>query len=130
MIKINYNKKILGQHLKLAAVWFLIAIASTFFKADIKAITAGFYLASLAYVSIYFYQKHFGYAVIKNGELTVMLLIKKKIVLADVIQIKDFAGDIILISKEKEVKVAKELLTEEGLAVLKSELKKHSNKKD
>lgn len=129
MIKVNYNEKVLKQHLVLAILWFAIAIVSGFFGSSLTSVSVGFYLASISYIVIHVVQKKRGYVVLKDGELTIRNLIPKKIEVADVIQTRRFAGDLILKSKEKEVKIDLSLVNQEEMEKLQKELNRLMKKK-
>ena len=84
----------------------------------------GWFVFSGIYLIIYFYQKKEKYLTLENGFINQNWPFGKKMNLNEIKRIRHFAGDYILKSENKELTINIQLIDEESLLELKTELKK------
>lgn len=133
MKKINYTEKRLKINLRMGLIFiafgialFLLPYALSVEKYDFlfKAVGIGEIVGGVFALIIYYYESKNQYLTFKNGELIKHTLIPKRVNLADVKSVKEFAGDIRLIMDEKEFVIDTNLIEPSSLLELrKYELK-------
>lgn len=123
-LKIKYSEKRRKFCFVFSMVWFFLILAQ--FLASKQVHWFDYIMPILGFLTTFFYalQYYCPYLIIQNGMLMTELPFGKKIFLNDVIQIKSFAGDIILKGKYNEVRIITELMDPNEVARLKEELKK------
>ena len=72
---------------------------------------------------IYYFENRKQYLTLKNGELIKNSLFSKKIKLAEIKSIKEFAGDLKLITQKTEFIINTQIIEPNSLMELKTELK-------
>ena len=123
-MRIHYKKKQLYINLFLGIIWLINGIVQVFFNEKSSWIVYGWFLFSAVYLTIYFYQKKETYLTLENGIIKQNWPFGKKMNLSEIKQIRHFAGDYILKSGKKEMTINIQLINEESLSDLKTELKK------
>ncbi|MDX1315020.1 MAG: hypothetical protein R3356_05910 [Eudoraea sp.] len=88
----------------------------------------GYLLVAALYLGTYFYQKRYGYLTLEDGVLKLNDPRKKHINLNQVRRFKYFAGDFILESETKKLKINTHLLEPPSVVQLKVELEKYGLK--
>lgn len=87
-----------------------------------KAVGIGEIAGGIFGLVIYYYESKNQYLTFKNGKLIKHTLIPKRVNLAEVKSVKEFAGDIRLIMDEKEFIINTNLIEPSSLLELRSEL--------
>tara|TARA_B110000914_G_C15034268_1_gene252424 strand:+ start:65 stop:454 length:390 start_codon:yes stop_codon:yes gene_type:complete len=123
-MRIRYKKKQVNLNLYLGLMWFANGIVQTVFNEKSSWFDYFWFLMSGAYLIIYFYQKKEKYLTIENGIIKQNWPFGKKMKLNEIKRIKHFAGEYILKSELKKMKINIGLIEDESLSELKSELKK------
>ena len=123
-MRIRYKKRHLNINLILGIIWLVWFFISDFTKEKMNWTDYGWLVISLAYLSIYFYQKQNKYLTIENGIIKVNSPFGKKLNLTDIKRIKKFAGDYILKTDEKELTINTQIIDPNSLAELNTELEK------
>ena len=117
-MKIGYKKRHLNINLILGIIWLVWFFVFDFNKEEMNWTDYGWLVISIAYLSIYFYQKKYKYVSIENGILTVNGPIGKKLNLTEIKRIKKFAGDYILKTDKKELTINTQIIDPNSLAEL------------
>ena len=123
-MKIGYKKRHLNINLILGIIWLVWFFVFEFNKEEMNWTDYGWLVISIAYLSIYFYQKKYKYVSIENGILTVNGPIGKKLNLTEIKRIKKFAGDYILKTDKKELTINTQIIDPNSLAELNAVLGK------
>ena len=105
-------------------MWFANGIVQTVFNENSSWFDYFWFLMSGTYLIIYFYQKKEKYLTIENGIIKQNWPFGKKMKLNEIKRIKHFAGEYIIKSELKKMKINIGLIEDESLSELKSELKK------
>jgi len=129
-MKIKYTKERLKVSLRMGWIFICIGIIFlllSFINSDWKgiplfAIGIGEIGAALFSFFIHYFQNKNQYLSIENGKLTKHTLFPKTTKLVDVKSIKEFAGDIKLISKNGEFIIDTQIIDPNSLVALKKEL--------
>lgn len=125
-MKIRYNyKKLIGNLIValIALVYTIVKISTVDYGEKAWRIYSILGLLTL-YFAFYVYTYFNSYLAIKNGVLIEKSLSTKKMRLAEVKQIRKFAGDYILKTDTKELVIDTQILKPEALAKLDTELAK------
>jgi|TARA_R110002033_G_scaffold154824_1_gene191114 hypothetical protein len=123
-MRIRYKKRHLNINLILGIIWLVWFFISDFTKEKMNWTDYGWLVISLAYLSIYFYQKQNKYLTIENGIIKVNSPFGKKLNLTEIKRIKKFAGDYILKTDNKELTINTQIIDPNSLAELNAELEK------
>jgi len=123
-MKIKYKPKHLNVNLIFGLFWLLWFFIGVFGKEEPNWTDYGWIVISLMYLGMYFYQKNYNYLTIENGFIKQNWPFGKKMNLNEIKRIRHFAGDYILKSENKELTINIQLIDEESLLELKTELKK------
>ncbi len=123
-MRIKYKKKQVNLNLYLGLMWFANGIVQTVFNENSSWFDYFWFLMSGTYLIIYFYQKKEKYLTIENGIIKQNWPFGKKMKLNEIKRIKHFAGEYIIKSELKKMKINIGLIEDESLSELKSELKK------
>lgn len=121
IMKIKFKKKKLVYELIPAIFWTTIAIESIISTEKIRWTKFGLLFFGLSYLVLFIFNSINQYLTIENGIIQKNGLFKfrKKINLADIIEIKTFAGDYTLITQNTELKIQVELIADDSLVELK-----------
>ena len=123
-MKIGYKKRHLNVNLIFGLIWLVWFFIGVFGKEEPNWTDYGWIVISLMYLGMYFYQKNYNYLTIENGFIKQNWPFGKKMNLNEIKRIRHFAGDYILKSENKELTINIQLIDEESLLELKTELKK------
>lgn len=134
MTKIRYTKERLKSNLRIGILFMAIGIIAillafvigewksiSFISIGIGQISAGIFLFAL-----YYFENKKQYLTLKNGELTKNTLFPKKLKLTEVKSIREFAGDLKLITERGGFVIDTQIIDPDSLVELKNELKKHN----
>lgn len=123
-MKIGYKKRHLNVNLIFGLIWLVWFFIGVFGKEEPNWTDYGWIVISLMYLGMYFYQKNYNYLTIENGFIKQNWPFGKKMNLNEIKRIRHFAGEYILKSELKKMKINIQLINEESLLELKTELKK------
>ena len=123
-MKIGYKKRHLNVNLIFGLIWLVWFFVGVFGKEEPNWTDYGWLVISIAYLSIYFYQKKYKYVSIENGILSVNGPIGKKLNLTEIKRIKKFAGDYILKTDKSELTINTQIIDPKSLPELNTELEK------
>ena len=121
-MKILYSKKRRKYDLFQGLFWILIGILSVFFSEKNNIL---FYLYTpMGFIYLYLYIKVKYYLSIENNIIKQNYIFGKKIDLSEIISIEHYAGEYILRTKKRKLKITIDLIEKSSLVDLKGELKK------
>ncbi|MEN9928529.1 MAG: hypothetical protein RLZZ231_450 [Bacteroidota bacterium] len=123
-MKIHYQKKRLHTSLLLGVLWLTISTIGIFTKENRSWTDFGFFLISILYFGMYFYEKKNQYLTLDAHFLSLNQPFGKKIELSELIQIKKFAGDYILKTAKTELRINTQIIDSKSLSELDAELNK------
>ena len=123
-MRILYEKKQVNLNLYLGLLWLVNGIFQTVKNENIDLFDYFWFLISGIYLLIYFHQKKEKYLTLENGIIKQNWPFGKKLKLKEIKEIKHFAGEYILKSELKKMKINIGLIETESLSELKTELKK------
>ena len=123
-MQIGYKKRHLNVNLIFGLIWLVWFFVGVFGKEEPNWTDYGWLVISIAYLSIYFYQKKYKYVSIENGILSVNGPIGKKLNLTEIKRIKKFAGDYILKTDKSELTINTQIIDPKSLTELNTELEK------
>ena len=123
-MRIKYKPKHLNINLIFGLFWLIWFFIGVFGKEEPNWTDYGWIVISLMYLGMYFYQKNYNYLTIENGFIKQNWPFGKKMNLNEIKRIRHFAGEYILKSELKKMKINIQLINEESLLELKTELKK------
>ena len=121
-MKILYSKKRRKYDLFQGLFWILIGILGVFFSEKNNIL---FYLYTpMGFIYLYLYIKVKYYLTIENNIIKQNYIFGKKIDLSEIISIEHYAGEYILRTKKRKLKITIDLIEKSSLAELRDELKK------
>ena len=123
-MRIRYKKKQVNLNIYLGLLWFANGIVQTLFNKNSSWFDYFWFLLSGTYLIIYFYQKKEKYLTVENGIIKQNWPFGKKMKLNEIKRIRHFAGEYIIKSELKKMKINIGLIESESLSELKTELKK------
>tara|TARA_B110000090_G_C13059862_1_gene322938 strand:- start:138 stop:548 length:411 start_codon:yes stop_codon:yes gene_type:complete len=131
MTKIRYTKERLRSNSRMGIFFVSIGIilvmlsfiTSEWKEISLASIGIGQIGAGIVMFIIYYFENRKQYLTLKNGELIKNSLFPKKIKLAEIISIKEFAGDLKLITQNTEFIIDTQIVEPNSLEELKNELK-------
>lgn len=130
MKKIKYTEKRLRNNLRMGLFFIAIGITSFLltylinvggFEFLFKAVGIGEIAGGIFTLILYYFENKNQYLTLKNGELIKHTLIPKRVNLAKVKSIKEFAGDIKLIMDGKEFIIDTQVIEPGSLLELRNE---------
>ncbi|MCK0125980.1 hypothetical protein MWU76_16430 [Gelidibacter sp. F2691] len=132
MTRIRYTKKRLQNNLKVGIFFMTIRISAVliaFFTGEwrsvsLNSIGIGQISTGVFMLALYYFENKKQYLTLKNGDIIKNTLFPSKINLDDVKSIREFAGDIKLITERKEFVIDTQIIDPNSLSKLKHELKK------
>jgi len=135
MTKIRYSKERLRSNLRMGIFFVTIGIILVLLSFIIKweeislaSIGIGQILAGIPMFILYYFEKKKQYLTLKSGELIKNTLFPKKIKLNEVKSIREFAGDLKLITEKNEFIIDTQIVEPTSLLKLKNELKNYNLK--
>ena len=123
-MKIRYKKRQINLNLFLGLIWLANGIVQTVRNESADFSDYFWFLLSGLYLIIYCYQKKEKYLTIEIGIIKKNWPFGRKMSLNEIKRIKHFSGEYILKSELKNMKININLIDEESLSELKTELKK------
>ncbi|MDD7916049.1 hypothetical protein [Polaribacter ponticola] len=136
MTKIRYSKERLRSNSRMGIFFVAIGIIlvllsfiiSEWKEISLASIGIGQIGAGIFMFIIYYFENRNQYLTLKNGELIKNTLFPKKIKLAEIKSIKEFAGDLKLITQKTEFIIDTQIVEPNSLVELKNELKNYNLK--
>ena len=122
-MKIRFTKKRLKHYLIFGIIWLVLGTTAVIFNSD-NVFNYGYLIIGILYFGTYLFENNKQYLTIENGIISKNHLIPKKINLNEIKRIRHFAGDYILKSENEELTINIQLIDQESLIDLKTELKK------
>lgn len=133
MIKIRYSKKRLRTNLRMGQ--FFVAIGTilvllSFVSFEWKEISLasvgiGQVTAGIFMFIVYYFENRKQYLTLKNGELIKNTLFPKKITLSEIKSIREFAGDLKLMTEKTQFIIDTKIIDPDSLLELASKLKNY-----
>ncbi|WP_179347820.1 hypothetical protein [Winogradskyella pacifica] len=136
MTKIRYTKERLRSNSRMGIFFVAIGIilvllsfiTSEWKEISLASIGIGQIGAGIFMFLIYYFENRKQYLTLKNGELIKNSLFPKKLKLAEIKSIKEFAGDLKLITQNTEFIIDTQIVEPNSLEELKNELKNYNLK--
>ncbi len=122
-MRIAYKNQQKNYLLILGIIWFLYSLVR-YFIGELNWITYSWVFVSVNYFAIYLYQRKYKYVVIENGVLTLNGPLGKNIILAEIKQIKTFAGKYIIKTDKKKLIINTQVIDPNSMSELNNELRK------
>lgn len=122
-MRIAYKNQQMNYLLILGIIWFLFCLVR-YFIGEMNWITYSWVFVSVNYFAIYLYQRKYKYVVIENGVLTLNGPLGKNIILAEIKQIKTFAGKYIIKTDKKKLIINTQVIDPNSISELNNELRK------
>jgi len=134
MTKIRYSKERLRSNLRMGIFFISIGIILVLLsfvigewkEISIQSVGVGQIGAGIFMLILYYFENRKQYLKMENGELTKNKLFPKKIKLNKIKSIREFAGDIKLITDKNELVIDTQIIEPNSLVELKNELKKYN----
>jgi hypothetical protein len=125
-MKIIFKKKRLYINLILELVWTGLGVFSLLEDESLRWTDYGYLVVGILYLGHYLYDLNNQYLTIENGSIRKNILygFKKKINLNEIYRIEKYAGNYILRTLTKELKINTEFIEEKSLAEFNEILKK------
>ena len=123
-MKIRYKKKRLKLYLIMTIFWLIFGVLNLIFNDFGKWTTYSLLGISAMYIAIYSFNYFNQYLTIHDNVIKENYLFGKKIDLAEIKQIKKFAGDYILKTDNTELTINTQIIDPNSFAELNSELEK------
>jgi hypothetical protein len=135
MTKIRYSKERLKSNLRvglffvsLGIIFILLSFFIEWEELSLASIGVGQILAGIPMFVIYYFENKKQYLTLKNGELIKHTIFSKTIKLKDITSIREFAGDLKLITGKNEFIIDTQIIEPNSLIELKTELKNYNLK--
>ncbi|MFD2891395.1 hypothetical protein ACFS5J_05135 [Flavobacterium chuncheonense] len=136
MKKIRYSKERLRNNLRMGMFFISIGIILVLLsfvigewkEISIQSVGIGQFGAGIFMLILYYFENRKQYLTMVNGELTKNTLFPKKIKLNQVKSIREFAGDLKLITDKNEFVIDTQIIEPNSLVELKNELNKYKLK--
>ena len=133
MTKIRYSKERLRINLRMGIFFISIGIILVLLsyltgewkEISIKSVGVGQFGAGIFMIILYYFENRKQYLTMENGELTKNTLFPKKIKLNQIKSIREFAGDLKLITDKNEIVIDTQIIDPNSLVDLKNELNKY-----
>lgn len=134
MTKIRYSKERLRSNLRMGIFFVAVGIilvllsfiSSEWREISLTSVGVGQIGAGVFMFLIYCYENRKQYLTLKNGVLIKNSLFPKKIKLDEINTVKEFAGDLKLITQKTEFIIDTQITEPNSLKELKNELKKYN----
>ena len=136
MTKIRYSKERLRSNLRMGMFFLAIGtilvllsfVTGEWKNISIQSIGVGQIGGGILMLILYYFENRKQYLTLKSGELIKNTLFSKKIKLAEILTVKEFAGNLKLILKNKEFIIDTQVIEPNSLIELKNELKNYNMK--
>jgi len=117
-MKIDFRTKYRITNPILGSVWAIMFVLQLVFKEELQWVDYGWVLLSAGYFSIYLYQRLYGYLIVEDGYLLKNGPLGQRMALAEIGQVRKFAGEYILSSGKAELRVDTQIMAPEPLPIL------------
>ena len=124
MITVLYKKKHIYVNLALGIIWLANGIFQTFFNEKFYWFNLLWFVLALCYFYLFYNQKVKQYLTLGNGVIKQNWPYGKKMFLNDIVEIRHFAGDFILKSKDAKLSINGQVIEEYSRTELINALKK------
>lgn len=136
MKKIRYSKEKLRSNLRMGIFFIVIGIILVLLSfvirewkdISIQSVGVGQIGAGIYMLILYYFENRNQYLTLKNGELIKNTLFPKRIKLNQIKSIREFAGDLKLITDKNEFIIDTQIIDPNSLVELKNELKNYNLK--
>ncbi len=115
----------MNANLVIGLFWLLFFLIGLYVKEYTLWLDYGWLLVSGLYLGTYLYQRHYGYFTVDNDLLKLNDPRNKHINLNEVLRFKYFAGDYILESESKKLRINTHLLDPQDVLQLKTKLSEY-----
>lgn len=122
-MKIPYKKSHLRLPLIFGIIWLVFSLLGYFFADTTLWIALGWLVLSIMYFTRYLYLNHYGYISLSKEALKIQGWKKKSIRFSDIVTIKQFAGEYIIKTETKEIRIDPRIVNPEYLDVLQEALR-------
>ena len=119
MITLRYKPKSINYNLIFGIIWLSLGIARVTLVQKDNFFFYGFIVFGICYLTMYFVMEYKQYATITDEVITKNGLLSKSILVKNITEIKEFAGDVIFKSAEKEITINTNFITEQSATQLK-----------
>lgn len=123
-MKFSYKQRKLYFNLGLGILWLVIFMMHVLTNDQLRPLDFIWLFVALLYFGLYYYQKSYGYVRFMDGKIEVDGPLGKKASISDVQRIKKFAGEYILKTANKELRINTQLMTPLTKEALTQELEK------
>ena len=120
MITLRYKPKAINYNLIFGIIWLSLGIARVTLVQKDNFFFYGFIVFGICYLTMYFVMKYKQYATITDEVITKNGLLSKSILVKNITEIKDFAGDVIFKTKESEITINTNQITEDSVIEVKN----------
>ena len=115
-MKIRYKKKRLRVNLFIVIAWGVLVVLTLFFSSKRQWFDYVYFIMLIFHLAQYIYENKKQYLTIENGTISKNLLFQtKKMNLNEITQIKNFAGDYILKTSQKELIINTQIIYPDSL---------------
>src|SRR5690554_20435 len=122
-MKIGYKKRHMNVNLIFGLVWLVWFFVGMLIKDEFTWIDYGWMVISGLYLALYFHQRKNKYLTIEEGVIKKNGWFGKKLLLAEVKQIREFAGNYIVKTNDKEMVINTEIIAPDAIPDLIEALK-------
>src|SRR5690554_7416586 len=122
-MKIGYTKRHMNLNLVFGLVWLVWFLVSMITKAEIGWIDYGWMVISGLYLALYYHQRKNKYISIEDGIIKKNEWFGKKLRISEVKEIREFAGNYIIKTDEKELVVNTDIINPDEIPELIEALK-------
>ena len=120
MITLRYKPKSINYNLIFGIIWLSLGIARVTLVQKDNFFFYGFIVFGICYLTMYFVMKYKQYATITDEVITKNGLLSKSILVNNITEIKEFAGDVIFKTKESEIAINTNQITEASVIEVKN----------
>ena len=120
MITLRYKPKSINYNLIFGIIWLSLGIARVTLVQKDNFFFYGFIVFGICYLTMYFVMKYKQYATITDEVITKNGLLSKSILVKNITEIKEFAGDVIFKTKESEIAINTNQITEDSVIEVKN----------
>lgn len=117
-MKLKYKQKLVRHHLIFALIWSGYSLQVFTLEEKRDWLSYGWILISIAWISLYFYNRKYPYVSIQNGIMQVGGPLGKKVNLDQIRSIRKFAGDYKINAESKIIKINTNKIDNESLQEL------------
>lgn len=120
----GYKKRHMNINLIFGLIWFVWFFVGILSKDVLTGIDYGWIFISAMYLIRYYHQRQKKYITIADGVIKDNDWFGKKLLISEIVQVKEFAGNYIIKTDKKELVINTDILDPKSLPDLIEELKK------